>query len=77
MDGVVQLRGWRLAMVLPNPVGRWYSFLVPFQGDPPPALWASSPIQSTIEFAACNRSNTMEEYQDRFQALVLRAGRLD
>jgi hypothetical protein len=41
--------------------------VAPFQG----------PAAPPGELAACKHTGTVEEYQDRFQALLPRAGRLD
>lgn len=76
MDGVLQSRGRRPVVVLPSPAGRGYSFLASVQGAPPSAL--RPPCSNLLgELATCHRTGIVEEYQDRFQALLPRAGRLD
>jgi hypothetical protein len=76
VDGVLQLGGRGATVVYPGPNRRGYSFVVPFRGTAQHALWSTPTICPLFELASCHRTGTVEEYQDRFQALLARAGTL-
>jgi hypothetical protein len=48
------------------------------QGAPQSEVWATPAICAPLfELSECQRTGTVEEYSNRFQALLPRAGRLD
>jgi hypothetical protein len=67
-------------VVHPSPIGRRYPVVAPVQRADQSALRSPSaitPPPPLFELADCRRTGTIEEYQDRFQALLPRAGQLD
>jgi hypothetical protein len=47
------------------------------QGAPQSVLWASALVAPLFELLSCRRTGTVEDYQDRFPALLPRVARLD
>ena len=79
-------RTWMASYNLQEAAQLWYMQVQADEGTPPwPRfkellnLRFGPPLRSAplFELASCRRTGTVEEYQDRFQALLPRAGHLD
>jgi hypothetical protein len=81
-----QERVWMTSYNLEDVVQLWYIQLQEDEGTPPWGRFKDllnlrfvPPLRSTplFELSECRRTGTVEEYSNRFQALLPRAGRLD
>jgi hypothetical protein len=79
-------RVWLASYHLDDVAQLWYTQLQEDEGAPPWGrfkellhLWFGPPLRSAplFELAECRRTGTVEEYANRFPALLPRAGRLD
>jgi hypothetical protein len=77
VDGLVQLGGCRTTLVHPTPGGRGHTAVGRFKELL--HLWFGPPLRSALlfELTECQRTRTVEEYANHFQALLPRMGRLD
>jgi hypothetical protein len=83
---MMEERVWMASYNLEDVAQLWYIQLQEDEGTPPWGrfkellhLWFGPPLRSAplFELAECRRTGTVEEYANRFQALLPRAGRLD
>jgi hypothetical protein len=79
-------RVWMASYNLEDVAQLWFIQLQVDEGTPPWGrfkdllnLWFGPPLRSAslFELAECRRTGTVEEYSNRFQALLPRAGRLE
>jgi hypothetical protein len=79
-------RVWMASYNLEDVAQLWYIQLMEDEGTPPWGrfkkllnLWFGPPLRLAplFELAECRRTGSLEDYSNRFQALIARAGHLD